>query len=111
MQTFDELVIEHDVGSLNTGLTRKMRELMKAIHEQAATNGKAKGEITLKFRFEATNNGRVDITSETSVKAPGLPKTRETRWIDDKGSLVAEDPRQARLPLKVLKQHERAPQE
>ncbi len=99
MNTFDQLIFEHDSGSLNHGLTRKMRELMEALNEHARDTGKAKGEITLKLKFEATNNGRVEIKSETNVKAPGLPRTQETRWINDDGSLAAEDPRQAKLPL------------
>lgn len=104
VETFDELVIQHDSGSLNTGLSQKMRRLMNELATHAHDSGKiAKGEISVKFKFEVEANGRVDIKAESNFKAPGLPKTHEIRWVDKAGHLAGEDPRQAKLPLKVLK--------
>lgn len=104
VETFDELVMEHDSGSLNTGLSKKMRALMDELATHARDVGKtAKGEISVKFKFEVETNGRVDIKAESNLKGPGLPKTHEIRWIDKAGHLAAEDPRQTRLPLKTVK--------
>jgi len=94
METFDELVIEHDSGNFNQGISRKMRALLKELKDHAFEQSTAKGEITLKVKFEVTSNGRVQIKTATNVKGPGLPNTTETRWVGPKGSIVSEDPRQ-----------------
>ena len=99
MSTFDQFIFEHQSGELNTELTREMNVLTAALQKRAAESGKAKGEITLKISFELESNGLVAINAEAKVKAPGPRKTKEIRWVDENGRLVAEDPRQTKLPL------------
>jgi hypothetical protein len=94
METFDELVIEHDSGNLNQGISRKMRALLKELKEHAQEHSSAKGEISLKVTFKVTSNGRIEIETSTSAKGPCVPRTKETRWVGPKGSIVSEDPRQ-----------------
>lgn len=97
--TFDEFIFEHQSGELNRGLTEELNALTAALQKRAEEDGKAKGEITLKISFAAQKNGRVEIDAEAKVKAPGMRKTREIRWIDKHGKLAAEDPRQTVIPL------------
>lgn len=99
--TFDELITEMDSGQVNSDVTREMRDLVASLNQRAQRGGSAKGEITVKFKFAAANNGRVEVKCETTVKRPGPPKAEETRWIGDGGELLASDPRQSTLPLKV----------
>lgn len=99
--TFDELITETDSGALNQEATRLLRDLVDRLNEHAQQNSKAKGELTLKVKFEATANGRVEITSDVTGKFPAPPRARETRWIGPKGTLLASDPRQEALPLRT----------
>jgi hypothetical protein len=103
VNTFDELITGHDSGTLNTELTREMRELIESLSERAQQTGTAKGEICLKLTFEAIGGGRIQISSGTTIKRPGPPRTSETRWIGNSGTIAAEDPRQTKLPLKTVK--------
>lgn len=97
----DELIAEMDSGSVNSEGSGVLRDLMAKLNEHAQRNQKAKGEFTLKLAFLATANGRVEITSEIKAKAPAPPRTSETRWLGERGSLLAADPRQETLPLKA----------
>lgn len=99
--TFDELIAELDSGSVNSALSTEVRELTKALTDRAANDGTARGELVLKLRFAAANNGRVVITADTKVTRPGPPRALETRWCGPKGELLAQDPRQIGLPLRV----------
>lgn len=99
--TFDELVNEIDSGALNAEASALLRDLVERLNAHAQQNSKAKGELTLKIKFDATSNGRVEITGEATGKFPAPPRTRETRWIGPKGDLLAADPRQEALPLRT----------
>jgi 2-phospho-L-lactate transferase/gluconeogenesis factor (CofD/UPF0052 family) len=101
METFDELIAGLDSGAANLELSKAVRDLVQRLEKRAEQTGTAKGEITLKLKFAAVSNGRVEIKQETTVKQPGLPTVHEVRWIGSGGSLVAADPRQAALDLKV----------
>jgi hypothetical protein len=98
---FDELIAEIDGGMMNTELSREMRGMVNALEERCRTHGKAKGEITVKLKFSAVGNGRVEIECDASLKRPGVPKAKETRWIADGGALAVGDPRQNILPLRT----------
>lgn len=100
-QTFDELIANLDSGGANLELSREMREMNEKLVKRAAEVGKAHGEITVKLKFDATSNGRVEISYAAEIKRPGPPKVEETRWIGDKGELHVADPRQEKLPLRV----------
>jgi hypothetical protein len=103
MEAFSELVEEIDSGQLNTELTQQMRGLVQSLNDRAQqTGGVAKGELSVKFKLAATSNGRVEIACEATVKRPGPPKVTETRWIGERGGLVASDPRQEKLPLRAV---------
>jgi hypothetical protein len=99
--TFDELIQELDSGMANTELSREMRDMIKTLQSRSLEVGKAKGEISVKLKFAAENNGRVDVSYEATVKRPGPRKVSETRWIGEKGNLSESDPRQSSLPLRV----------
>ncbi len=101
MATFDELIAEIDSGSLNSNLTQEMRGLTECMNARAQDSGGAKGEITLKLKFSAEPNGRVEIAADVKITRPGPPGVTETRWIGDKGALVQADPRQTALPLRT----------
>lgn len=101
---FSELIEEMDSGALNSEASGVLRDLMQRLNEHAQRCQKAKGEITVKLKFEATSNGRVEIQTDVTSKAPAPPRSRETRWLGDRGSLLAADPRQETLPLKAAPQ-------
>jgi len=97
--TFDQFIFEFESGSLNAEMTQEMNALSEALQKRAAETGKAKGKITIKLSFEAQNNGRVESLADAKVETPGPRKAREIRWIDKRGRLAAEDPRQTVLPM------------
>lgn len=96
--TLDELLIEHDMGQLNTDGSRLFREVLAAVRKAASDTGKAKGELTIKFGFSADNTGKVEVVGEVKGKAPGPRKRAVIAWIEGE-ALVSNDPRQTRLPL------------
>jgi hypothetical protein len=100
-QSFDELFATLDGGSANVELSREIREMNSKLIDRAAQVGTAVGEVTIKLKFAATSNGRVEITYKSEIKRPGPPGVEETRWIGDKGELHVSDPRQETLPLRV----------
>lgn len=100
--TFDELLAGLDGGALNVELSDEMRSLMTALKDRAASTGAAKGSIAVTLSFTAANNGKVDIQASTTVRRPGPPKTRDSRWIDRNGRLSESDPRQLELTPRVV---------
>lgn len=99
--TFDEFFAALDGGTANLELTHGLRQMVHALRERATEAGRAKGEIAITITFAAADNGRVEIAATSKLKFPGPRKAEETRWLGEGGALLASDPRQAALPLKV----------
>lgn len=100
-KTFVDLLESLDAGRLSDDLTQQLTELLAKLRGRAEIARSAKGELTLKLKFVATENGRLQIDADISVKQPKPPKSSDVRWITSDGSLAGADPRQAKLPLKT----------
>jgi hypothetical protein len=95
---FADFIREFAHGSTNRAATERLREVIAACMETGA-----KGSITIKFSID-TKQGLAEIKSAISVKKPeaGLPGGHYYATPD--GRLHDEDPRQTKLPLKVIPQ-------
>lgn len=84
-----QLVEELDDGALNVEASAALRELITKVNERAQINTKgAKGTLTLTLTVEAVNErGKLEIESAIATKLPKRPRSRDTRWSDDGGSL------------------------
>ncbi len=98
IRALSELIETADNGALNMEGSQEFRGLIAALEESVRVNGKAKGELTLKFKFDASANGKVEITGEVTSKRPKAPRSKSMAWLN--GDALAEaDPRQEALPL------------
>lgn len=84
-----QLIEELDDGALNVEASAALRELITKVNERAQINTKgAKGTLTLTLTVEAVNErGKLEIESAIATKLPKRPRSRDTRWSDDGGSL------------------------
>ena len=66
------------------------------------TNQDAKGSYTLKLQFNVEPNSIVNVGYEVGVKTPKRKTGKTTVWVTNGGNLVAENPRQQKLPLREV---------
>ena len=87
---FAELIEELDDGQVNIEASAALRELIAKINERAQLNTKgAKGSLTLVLNIEAVNErGKLEIECSFATKHPKRPRSRDTRWADESGSLA-----------------------
>lgn len=75
----------------------KMSELVSAVDEQGKP-GKLTMEITIK---KATRGGAMLVTGKVTMKKPAEPPMEAMLFATPEGNLIADDPKQAKLDLKV----------
>lgn len=75
----------------------KMNELVNAVSE-SGKSGKLTLEIAVK---KATRGGAMHITGKLTVKKPAEDPMEAMLFATPEGNLVADDPKQAKLDLKV----------
>jgi hypothetical protein len=93
---FADIVREFAHGSTNQVATQRLREVVKACRETGA-----KGSITLKLAIDS-KQGIAEIKASLSVKKPEPALPGQCFYTTDDGALVDEDPRQMKLPTKVI---------
>src|SRR5688572_21980104 len=93
---FAQLIEEFAHGSVNTTLTDRFRELIKA----CVSTGR-KGAMVIKISVGAKGNmAQIDIIAKTNKPEPEMMGA--CYFATDEGGLVTEDPRQLKFPTKVL---------
>lgn len=88
-------------GVLVHELSLEQFKLLKQLFAQAqemGPGGKAKGELTLKLKFEVGNDQTVDIVPEINTKEPKKLRNSTTAWVTAAGNISWEFPRQETLP-------------
>lgn len=93
---FADIIKEFAHGSTNKVATDKLKEIVAACRE----NG-GKGSITLKLSVDVKQNiVSLNTKISTSKPEPALPGAHF--YATDSGALVDEDPRQMKLPAKII---------
>lgn len=90
-------------GELSIEIAKQQQRLVNALTDHAYTyQAKAKGSLTLALSYVAEPDGTVRILGEVKIKEP-KPKARGALfWATKQGNLLAENPRQTKLPLREV---------
>jgi len=89
-------------GQLAADLTAKQHDLAKKLAAGAAVAGRAKGSLSLRLTLNVDAGGTVQIDGEIVVKEPKTLRSRTVMWLSKGDNLVAENPKQIRLPLREV---------
>lgn len=93
---FADVIREFAHGSTNKVATERLREVVAACRETGS-----KGSITLKLSIDV-KQGIAEIKAGLSVKKPEPALPGQCFYATDAGDLVDEDPRQLKLPTKII---------
>jgi hypothetical protein len=85
-----------------------VEELAKALLEVAKESYRLtkKGKITLTLDFKPNGARRMGIVAGITKKVPQEERADSTLFVSDDGQLLAHDPAQQRMDLKVVKTHD-----
>ena len=95
-------VFVHDLadGDANRELSEELHELIQGLAKDAyARNAKSKGKLITKFDVSVDPRGVVTIGWDVETREPKPPRTGGVMWLDGKGHLTAQNPKQQKLPL------------
>jgi hypothetical protein len=109
-RSFGVFLAQFAEGTLNAELSETLREAVKMLEQHASDYGKAKGTLTLTLTLVADRDRDViAIVPDVKTKLPKSASKAGIFWVKGSGELVAENPRQQKLPLAVVPQaHTRA---
>lgn len=93
---FADFLAEFGKGATNKVASQRMREIVKACTETGR-----KGAITIKIEVGAAG-GVAELRAKISVTKPEPQLPGGVYFATDEGGLVEEDPRQMKLPAKIL---------
>lgn len=93
---FGEFITTFAKGSANHALTNRLQEVVQACRE---TQGK--GSLTLKLTV-GCHGGMSEVKAKISYSKPDPTIPGAVFFTTEAGSLVEEDPRQLKLPAKVI---------
>lgn len=86
-------------GDANTLLSNDMTELARHLAKVARdTHQPVKGEIVIKLKFIAEPKGQVDVAIERKSTLPKQAVPNTVLWLNEKGEICWDNPRQAQLP-------------
>lgn len=75
----------------------KLAELVQSV----TANGKA-GSLTLKIDLKPSTAGALAVRGEVKIKKPATLPREALLWPTPEGNLIAEDPKQSKLPLREV---------
>ena len=111
-KAFGVIFSQLEDGQLQLDATARLAELCAELSRQAdATGGKVKGTFTLKIKIAAERGGVVDIDSDIAIVKPKAPRHRSVMWLNAKGALSNENPKQLSLGVRDVSKPAEAPRE
>lgn|SRR5574337_664921 len=100
-RTFTDTLRDLRAGSLVDEASERLASLVSAVAETGKP-GKLLLELTIKRTSRSA--GAITVTDRLTVKRPEEPGSETLMFSTPEGSLVASDPRQSKLDLKVAAQ-------
>lgn len=94
---FTDFLANYQGGILDATLGRELTGLVQAVEKQ----GK-KGSMSISLELKPAGNGKMDLTVTYNAKPPVDNTSKGMMYIDDDKNLVATDPAQQTLPLRVI---------
>ena len=92
-------ILDEETGELRPLLDFAGEQLSKVV-SQVAARGKA-GSFTLKIDLKPSTAGALAVKGTISTKMPVAAPAESLMWATPEGNLLADDPRQEKLPLKM----------
>lgn len=86
----------------NGGLVEELAQAMLEV-AAASYNLTKKGEITLKLKFSPNGARKMSILASIAKKVPQEERADSTLFVTEDGQLLAHDPDQKRMDLRVVK--------
>ena len=95
---FPQFLRELEQGHLVEDLSDETRDLLGALSQHAADNGKAKGKLKLELTFAIDHAGILEITADVAVKAPKTSRSRTVGWLSPGNNFSLKNPAQLEIP-------------
>jgi hypothetical protein len=90
-------------GDANRELSEELHKLSQELQKDAYNrNAVSKGTLKVGFKLSIDPRGQVTIGWDVETREPKPPRVGGVMWIDKKGNLVHENPRQQKLPLREV---------
>lgn len=96
-RSFAEMFRHIDGGSFAIEVSKEVYDLNAKLEQIASGQGKAKGELTIKLKFEHDNKGRVDVATDLTVKSPKEQRSKSVFWMTRGGNLSPNNPKQVEM--------------
>jgi len=94
---FTQFVQEQRRGALHQELSEHLAETVNAVMEHAKA-----GQVTIVLKIKPAGDGMVQIFDEVKVRLPEGEKPPSIFFVDERGNVQRQDPRQAELPLRNI---------
>lgn len=101
-RSFSGLLQSIGDGAFHAETSEAMHDLTKKLFDHAIDFTKAKGTLTLTLAVEVDRDGLVKIVPDVKTKTPKPARKNGVFWLDPKGDLSPENPKQQKLPLREV---------
>jgi hypothetical protein len=91
-----------DLGALPDELTAALQLVVEAV-----VSARKNGSITLTLKIKPNGEHGVEIEDEVKFKAPAPARAKKFMFVTEDFSLIRNDPRQAKLPLREVGEPEK----
>lgn len=98
---FTQFIQEQRRGALHEELSEQLAETVNAVME----HGKV-GQVTIVLKIKPAGDGMVQIFDELKIKLPQGEKPPSMFFVDKRGNVQRQDPRQTELPIRNLERKE-----
>ncbi len=96
-RNFEVFLRQVNGGSFVQELSDELYKLNQVLVQHAGQVGKAKGELTVTFKFDHQSGGQVDLNTELKTKTPKAKRARSVFWVTLGGNLSDSPPQQEKL--------------
>jgi hypothetical protein len=91
-------------GEAEGELSFQLHELAKRMQQEAKARGdKVSGSLSLNIKMVVDTSGHAIVGYDVSTKQPKRKTSGAVFWLTEGGNLSADNPRQAKLPLREVK--------
>lgn len=102
-RSFNHFFATLDSEQAHATASDELHLLTKAVRDEAmARHGRVSGKLSISIDIACDEVGLVEVTYDVKRKDPKRRTSKSVLWIDKKGHLVRNDPRQQSLPLREV---------
>ncbi len=109
---FSQVLLEIGDGSCHAEMSRELHQLLATMQDLAVSqSGGVKGEFVLRLRIAIDEVGQVIVKHEILRKDPKPTRRASVFFLNRKGNLTLDNPRQQKLPLREVPRDAEPPRE